>query len=128
MLDAVSSADARDKAASYIDRVKATGCVKSNGDRHNYVVFGGATRHWALAGLKRFTGLNCFGRGFELFWIKMPGSSKRLSRLAAWADEGKLRPTVAQTFAFDEAGVRGAFEALRSRRTAGKVVLDVSSA
>ena len=41
----------------------------------------------------------------------MPGSSKRLSRLAAWADEGKLRPTVAQTFAFDEAGVRGAFEA-----------------
>ncbi len=80
-----------------------------------------------LAGLKRFTGLNCFGRGFELFWIKMPGSSKRLSRLAAWADEGELRPTVAQTFAFDEAGVRGAFEALRSRRTAGKVVLDVSS-
>ena len=34
------------------------------------MVFGGATRHWALAGLKRFTGLNCFGRGFELFWIK----------------------------------------------------------
>jgi len=88
VLDAVSSADARDKAASYIERVKATGCVKNNGDRHNYVVFGGATRHWALAGLKRFTGLNCFGRGFELFWIKMPGSSKRLSRLAAWADEG----------------------------------------
>ena len=125
VLDAVSSADARDKAASYIERVKPY--VKTDGDRHNYVVFGGATRHWALAGLKRFTGLNCFGRGFELFWIKMPGSSKRLSRLAAWADEGKLRPTVAQTFAFDEAGVRGAFEALRSRRTAGKVVLDVSS-
>jgi len=125
VLDAVSSADARDKAASYIERVKPY--VKTDGDRHNYVVFGGATRHWALAGLKRFTGLNCFGRGFELFWIKMPGSSKRLSRLAAWADEGNLRPTVAQTFAFDEAGVRGAFEALRSRRTAGKVVLDVSS-
>ena len=50
------------------------------------------------------------------------------TRLAAWADAGKLRPTVSATFAFDEAGVRGAFEALRSRRTAGKVVLDVSSA
>ena len=125
VLDAVSSADSRDKAASYIERVKPY--VKTDGDRHNYVVFGGATRHWFLAGLKRFTGLNCFGRGFELFWIRMPGSSKLLSRLAAWADAGKLRPTVAQTFGFDEAGVRGAFEALRSRRTAGKVVIDVSS-
>ena len=52
VLDAVSSADARDKAASYIERVKPY--VKTDGDRHNYVVFGGATRHWALAGLKRF--------------------------------------------------------------------------
>ena len=62
-----------------------------------------------------------------MFWIRIPGSSKSLSRLAAWADAGKLRPTVSQTFAFDENGVRGAFEALRSRRTAGKVVIDVSS-
>ena len=49
------------------------------------------------------------------------------ARLAAWADEGQLKPTVSATFAFDEAGVRGAFEALRSRRTAGKVVIDVSA-
>ena len=38
VLDAVSSADARDKAASYIERVKPY--VKTDGDRHNYVVFG----------------------------------------------------------------------------------------
>ena len=125
VLDAVSSADARDQG--YIGRVQATGCVKTDGDRHNYVVFGGATRHWALAALKRFTGLNCFGRGFELFWIRMPSTSRALARLAAWADDGTLRPTVSKTLPFDEAGVCGAFEALRSRRTAGKVVIEVSA-
>ena len=50
----------------------------------------------------------------------MPGSSKRLKRLAAWADEGKLRPTVAQALRRRRAGVR---ERVRGadRGTAGKV-------
>ena len=58
-----------------------------------------------------------------MFWIEMPGSSKEVA--GGLGRRGQLRPTVV-AFA-DEAGVRGAFEALRSRRTAGKVVLDVSS-
>jgi len=131
VLDCVSSADARDKAHSYLDRVRATGCVKAaedGADAHNYVVFGGTTGQWVKAAVKRFTGLNLFKRGFEIFWIKMPFSAGVLSDLAAWAAEGKVKPTVNTVLPFTEAGVQQAFEALRGRRTAGKIVLDVGGA
>ena len=158
VLDCVSSAAAVDRAHSYLDRVLASGCVKTRqdgADAHNYVVergarnrnvdaagapriatgradaavatqvFGGTTGQWLKAAVKRFTCLNLFKRGFELFWIKMPRSAPFLAELAAWADQGRLRPTVNTVHAFDDAGVQAAFEALRGRRTAGKIVMDL---
>lgn len=147
VLDCVSSADARDVAASYAARLRAMSPpVIGRGkdfDGHNYVVLGGATRHWAKAGLKRFTSLNTFQSGFELFWIKMPGSVGVLKRLAAFADaapvtstEGSaaaeetavlrpLRPKVETRLDFSEAGARTAFDTLRGRRTAGKIVMEM---
>ena len=156
MLDCVSSADARDVAASYAARLRAMAppvIARGQGaDGHNYVVLGGATRHWGIAGLKRFTGLNAFGKGFELFWIKMPGTGLGvLQQLAAFADAGNgaeagaaaegaegaaadsarprpLRPKVETKLEFSEAGARTAFDTLRGRRTAGKIVMEMQAA
>lgn len=100
-------------------------------DGHCYVVLGGATGHWATALLKRFLGLNCFETGFELFWIKMPGSRAVLQQLTAFAGppvEGRprpLKPKIDTKAEFSEAAARQAFDALRGRRTAGKIVMEV---
>ena len=155
VLDCVSSADARDRAASYAARVRAMEppVVRRGGagvDAHNYVVLGGATGDWGLALVKRFVHLNLFSRGFELFWIKMPGASRTLRRLSEFADAPAdaataapdeaagapaaapaetpprpLTPRVETRLPFSEEGARQAFDALRSRRTAGKIVLEM---
>ena len=143
VLDCVSSADARDVAASYAAKLRALDppvIARGKGtDKHNYVVLGGATKHWAKAGFKRFTKVNAFEKGFELFWIKMPGSVGVLERLAAFAAEPAaggeaaaapsspkpLKPKVETRLQFGEAGARQAFDTLRGRRTAGKIVMEV---
>ena len=135
VLDCVSSADARDQAASYAARVRSMSppvvAAGRDADRHCYVVLGGATRHWAIALLKRFLGLNCFEAGFELFWIQMPGSRTVLQQLSAFAGaahEGHprpLKPKIDTKAEFSEAAARRAFDALRGRRTAGKIVMEV---
>ena len=128
-------ADARDQAASYAARVRSMSppvvATGRDADRHCYVVLGGATRHWAIALLKRFLGLNCFEAGFELFWIQMPGSRTVLQQLSAFAGaahEGHprpLKPKIDTKAEFSEAAARRAFDALRGRRTAGKIVMEV---
>lgn len=55
-------------------------------DKHNYVVFGGATLSWWRALVKRLTRkakctVNWFPPGFELFWIDMPYSTEYLKTL-----------------------------------------------
>ena len=136
--DCVSSADARDTNASYAARLRTMQprvLRKGPGvDAHNYVVLGGATGSWATALVKRFLKINCFPKGFELFWIKMPGAHRVLAQLAALADAPDsdsnrpkpLRPKVDSRLAFSEVAAREAFEALRGRRTAGKIVMEIA--
>ena len=129
VFDCVSSADARDQAASYMARVRSMQPPALR-PAAKYVVLGGATWHWGLALVKRLLRLNCFERGFELFWIKMPGSRPVLEELAAMADAqpaGGIKPLKAKTTVlnFSEAAAREALEMLRGRRTAGKVVLSM---
>ena len=141
VLDCVSSADSRDAAASYMAKIEAMEppVVKrraSDGkgtDGHNYVVLGGATSDWGKALLKRFFALNCFASGRELFWIKMPGSRGVLERLAAFADASAdaagpkpLKPKIDVQLPFSEESARKAFDTLRGRRTAGKIVMVMS--
>ena len=109
-------------------------------DAHNYIVLGGAVRDWARALTKRWLKLNLFPRGFELFWIRLPGAHGDLRELAAFADAPPydapaaapaakplrpLRPSIAKRLPFSEASAREAFEMARGRRTAGKVVLEM---
>ena len=138
VLDAVSSADARDKAASYYEKIRTLDPpIITSGrtaDKHNYVVLGGATKHWGVALLKRFCKLNAFAKGFELFWIQMPGSKGVLQQLAAFADAPAdagtlpLKPKLDTRLEFSEASARQAFDLQRGRRTAGKIVMEMTDA
>jgi len=126
IIDCVSSADSRD-GSSYYERIRTMNIMASHqgADAHNYVVFGGITRHWAMALLLRILKINCFRRGFELFWIKMPGCSKMLQLLKSLCDDYDLCPAVSCEREFNEQGCQGAFDDMRSRRVSGKVVLNI---
>jgi len=124
VLDCVNSADSRDQSNSYKDTILAMGgevVCQNNG--HSYVVLGGASIEWFFAAVLRFTGLNFFRKGFELFWIKMPGAAVALERLTKLVENRSngLRPKFSQD-AFTLANVRLSFDLLRGRRTAGKLV------
>eukprot|EP00193_Tetraselmis_chui_P007065 CAMPEP_0177766326 /NCGR_PEP_ID=MMETSP0491_2-20121128/8467_1 /TAXON_ID=63592 /ORGANISM="Tetraselmis chuii, Strain PLY429" /LENGTH=528 /DNA_ID=CAMNT_0019282737 /DNA_START=390 /DNA_END=1977 /DNA_ORIENTATION=+ len=93
-----------------------------------YVCIGGVTSDWLAAGLKRKTGVDLFSRGRELFWIWFPCSAGALGELAELADAGKLRPSVAEVLPFSAEGVQSAFAKLNGRRTAGKIVIQHTSA
>ncbi len=131
VLDCVNSADSRDQAHSYRKRIldirKQVLNTGRGADKHNYVVLGGASGEWGTALVKRFLKINLFPKNFELFWIKMPGSRPALEVLADLAEcQGKgLRPKIDSLSDFSEENVRAAFETLRGRRTAGKIVLNI---
>ncbi|GMH67006.1 hypothetical protein TrLO_g5357 [Triparma laevis f. longispina] len=131
ILDCVNSADSRDQAASYkVNILKLGGSVVKRGsgvDSHNYIVLGGASLEWTQAAIKRFTKLNIFAANFELFWIKMPGCTPALELIKELCDReggGGLKPNMSES-EFSEENTRKAFETLRGRRTAGKIVLNI---
>lgn len=131
VLDTVSSHDATDRAFRYEERLReaTSPALVASGpgaDPHNYVTIGSKTPGWIAAGLKRVFGINCFAAGRELFWIKFPGCAPDLEKLAALAEQGKLRPTLAATLPCTDTGVQQAFRMMRERRTVGKVVVDLA--
>ena len=130
----VSSADSRDRAANYEQRIRkrsppvvkrAYGPAAEKGvDRHNYVVLGGATVSWWRALVARLTRkakctVNWFPRGFELFWIDMPHSQTYLAKLHELCDGQGMRPKVQTTLPFTNEGLRAAFRALNPPKTQG---------
>lgn len=119
VLDCVTSDDARDRASEYPRRLQ--GVLT---DTAVYRRLGGPMMDWAKAGLRRITGMDCFGRE-DLFWIRFPSSSRELAQLRTWAEENKLRPVLASSHPFSAEGVRQAFAELQSRRVKGKVVIDL---
>ena len=128
VLDCVNSVDSRDSKPGYRERLlQISDQILRNPDLHNYVVLGGNTLQWIKAAIKRFISVNLFSKSFELFWIKMPNCTPYLNVLKELVEqpEGKrqLVPKIDQELEWTEESVCMAFEALRSRRTAGKIVL-----
>ena len=129
VLDCVSSHDERDQAAMDYEHAvrRAQPSLLESGAM--YVTIGGRTHEWAVAGLKRTVGVNLFpllGAGKELFWVRFPHATQSLETLAAWADEGRLRPLVSREVEFTDKGVQSAFAELHSRRAVGKCVVRVA--
>ena len=130
VVDAVSSGDAVDAAHAYERRVLthdnppllATG---ANSDPHNYVTIGAKFSGWVKAGLKRVAGVNAFPPRRELFWITFPNCANDLETLRALADEKGLRPSIETVVPLTDDGVREAFRRLKSRRTRGKIAIEV---
>ena len=124
ILDCVNSADARDSKACYRDRIlEIRDRILVDPNLHNYVVLGGTPFEWIKAAIKRVTPFNFFSKSFELFWIKMTNSTPALNLLKEMVDQNGLKPKVEQELDWSEDNVALAFEALRSRRTTGKIVL-----
>ena len=84
------------------------------------VAINGSVARWAA----RLVGWEA--PGFHLLMERDSGAE--LAELAAWADEGRLRVVVDGGAArpFDAAGCKEAFERLKSRRSRGKVVVQVA--
>eukprot|EP00051_Salpingoeca_urceolata_P019441 m.284364 g.284364 ORF g.284364 m.284364 type:complete len:440 (+) comp19423_c0_seq11:2104-3423(+) len=95
-------------------------------DPHNYVTIGGTPWAWVQAGAKRVLGLNTFGAGHELFWVRFPYSQHELERLTAMVERGALRPTVQAILPFDDDGVQEAFRRLHTRKARGKLTLAIA--
>ncbi|KAJ1460616.1 hypothetical protein M885DRAFT_593387 [Pelagophyceae sp. CCMP2097] len=123
VLDCVSSNDSRDSDYAAMLQIRPALLSKRRG---NYVVLGGSPLTWCRAGLKK-CGVDTFRGAFKLFWITMPHASEWLAEAAALVDACGLKPRV-EAVAFESAGLCEAFEKLRSRRTKGKLVVDVSPA
>ncbi|EKX31216.1 hypothetical protein GUITHDRAFT_61650, partial [Guillardia theta CCMP2712] len=123
-LDTVSSNEEQDAVYQYRRLIMA------NNDgrrlvRGKYITIGGSTSEWARALVKKLVGMNLFGQQ-ELFWVSFPGSRRALEQLKALTEAQQLRPTVSEIFPFEEEAVQTAFERLHSRRTVGKLVVQVS--
>ena len=127
-LDCVTSHDARDTTFSYERSILAAQPAMLRG---TYVTIGGYTSEWFCALMKRTVGVNLFKwwtPGKELFWIRFPHSSAALSALAAWVDEGKLKPLVGRDLLpLTDEGMQTGFRELHSRRVVGKLVVQVSA-
>ena len=92
-------------------------------DNHSYITLGGSTLMWFKALVKRLIGWNFFESWHELFWVVFPSSAGYLEEVK----HSGCKPEIEKILPFTEDGILEGFEALGSRRTRGKVVVNVSS-
>ena len=96
VFDTVSSHDARDQAYQYEQRIRFSPTPFSLlSINSKYVVLGGMWQDWVKAHVRRFTGINLFGKGRELFWVRFPESTSYLRLLTQYIEEGKLKVVIA---------------------------------
>ncbi len=128
----ISSHDHRDAHFRYEQRVRGASpplmrAASPSAPPAMYVFIGGLVSDWFLAHLRRFLGIDLFPAGRTLHWVRFPHSAAELAEIKAMVERGQLRPWIqdAARLPFSEAGVRAAFEMLQSRRTLGKIVLEM---
>jgi reticulon-4-interacting protein 1, mitochondrial len=124
VLDTVASVAAVDQGTSYPE------LLHSKVDEKpllvgKYLTLGGPTTAWLTAGIKRAFGWDLFPNDYELFWVRFPNSSHELQALKDATETVGVKIKVSHEYPFSEEGVRQAFEQLMSRRTVGKVVINI---
>jgi NADPH:quinone reductase-like Zn-dependent oxidoreductase len=124
VFDSVSSHDPRDANFAYETRIRNAKPKLITG---MYIFIGGLVTDWALAHIKRFFGIDWFTKGRQLFWVRFPDSAKRLESLRQFCEANQLKVTIANRMPFTEEGIQEAFHLQMSRRTVGKIVIEVVS-
>jgi NADPH:quinone reductase-like Zn-dependent oxidoreductase len=124
VFDSVSSHDPRDASFAYESRIRNANPKMVTG---MYIFIGGLVADWALAHMKRFFGIDCFSKGRQLFWVRFPDSAKRLESLCQFCEANQLKVTIANRMPFTEQGLQEAFRLQMSRRTVGKIVIEMVS-
>lgn len=74
----------------------------------------------------RYLGVDLFGPTRELFWVRFPQSSEYLKLLASYCENGSLA-VFTQEYPFTTTGVQQAFVDIMSRRTVGKLCIDMNN-
>ncbi len=124
----MSSHDERDSVWEYETRIReALSPIIFSKTTSQYMFIGGKVGDWFLAHMKRFAGLNLFGKGRELFWVRFPASNLELQRIAEWIDAGIVKVHISERLPFTEENVQIGFEKLLSRRSTGKIILDLTT-
>jgi NADPH:quinone reductase-like Zn-dependent oxidoreductase len=124
VFDTVSSHDARDASFAYESRIRNANPKMLTG---MYIFIGGLVTDWALAHMKRFFGIDFFSKGRQLLWVRFPDSAKRLESLCQFCEANQFKVTIANRMPFTEQGVQEAFRLQMSRRTVGKIVIEMVS-
>ena len=122
VFDSVSSHDPRDSCFQYETRIR---CAEPKLLIGTYIFIGGLVTDWILAHLKRYFGINWFGRDRELFWVRFPNSTARLALLRHFCETKQLKVRIANRMLFTEASIQEAFQLQLSRRIAGKIVIEI---
>lgn len=126
VFDGVTSNDTRDKNA-YTELINGLCEVLPT-----YITLGGSPFEWILAHLKRFFGVDLFAEYYgtpnrKLFWVRFLHTSKELAQIAKFVDAGWLHVRVGTVkHGLDETGVREAFAIQKSRRSVGKIVVEIN--
>lgn len=112
--DTVTSSDPSDSVGgiSY-DTVMAPFC----GPNTMTVAINGGASRW----IRMFTGWQ--GSGYAL--LLMNANAADLDQIGAWAEVGAIQPKIDSVFDFSEEGCSAAYGRLKSRRSRGKVVINV---
>lgn len=128
VFDTVSSHDERDSVWEYESKIRnVTEPAIFNENFSKYIFIGGQVGDWFLAHLHRFFGVNWFAKGRQLSWVRFPASHFELLELSKMVDEDKLKLHISQRLNFTEENVQQAFENLLSRRTTGKIIIDLTN-
>jgi len=127
VFDSVSSHDPRDRKCSYEHQIRSRkGADRVLSRRGIYLMLGGLWYDWLKAHILRFLGLNLFGDDRRLFWVRFPNSSEYLRKLSFYSESDALKVAVSERFPFTEHGLQDAFEKIMTRRTTGKLTIDIA--
>lgn len=101
-------------------------CARSLGHRHRMrLLTRGGTYISVVPFANPIAIVQAAAGGYRFRWVKVEPDGAALARIDEWIEQGHLRPVIERVIAPEQ--VRSAHEHIESRRTRGKIVLDLTS-
>lgn len=124
VMDCVTSGDPRDQSTIDYQQILFGDDNQLLTSEAQYRRLGGAFLDWCRAGMERCLHVQLWSNPrAKLFWIQMPKTAPILRQLAAWMEQAKVQPHIAETVPFTPEGIEEGFALLMGRRVVGKVVV-----